>query len=76
MKKIDKSELRDLILDGITSEELNSKYDYSNVTIMRYIYIFDRCFELKELNILNFHLYDFNRLDNQHLKEKYPEHFI
>jgi len=30
--KINKSELRDLILDGITTEELNNKYDYSDVT--------------------------------------------
>ena len=29
-----KEELKDLILDGISTEELNSKYDYSRITNM------------------------------------------
>lgn len=64
----------DLILVGITSEELNLKYDYSNVTYMDSM--FRGCFELKKLNMLNFHLYDFKKLDNKYLKEKYPEYYI
>lgn len=39
MKKvvITKEELRDLIVSGISSEELNANYDYSNITDMSYL---------------------------------------
>ena len=36
--KINKWKLRDLILKGISSEELNSKYNYSEITDMGYLF--------------------------------------
>ena len=46
-----KNELRDLILDGITSEELNSKYDYSSITDMSYM--FSDCESLKTIPLID-----------------------
>jgi len=37
MIKCSKTQLRDLIVDNITTDELNSKYDYSQVTDMSYM---------------------------------------
>jgi hypothetical protein len=48
MKKvINKKELKDLILDGITSEELNSLYDYSGIT--DFSYTFANCKSLESI---------------------------
>ncbi len=44
---INKKELRDLILNGITTKELNNKYDYSNITDMEEI--FQYCKNLKSI---------------------------
>ena len=38
MEKISKEELKQLILDGISSEELKSRYVYSDVTDMSYMF--------------------------------------
>jgi len=38
-KKINKEELRDLILNGITTEEFNTKYDYSHITYRSLIHL-------------------------------------
>ena len=46
-----KYELRDLILDGITTEELNSKYDYSSITNMSYM--FNACKSLKTIPLID-----------------------
>ena len=51
---IDKFKLRDLILDGISTEELNSKYDYSHITDMSdllsgYVYLKS----IPQLNTIN-----------------------
>ena len=34
MKSIDKEELRELIINGISTEELNENHDYSGITDM------------------------------------------
>jgi len=49
--KVGKMELRDLILDGISTEELHLKYDYSNITDMSCM--FYNCTSLKEIPELN-----------------------
>ena len=36
--KIDKEKLKDLVLKGISSSELDTKYDYSHITDMRYMF--------------------------------------
>jgi len=47
-----KEELRDLILDGITTEdELNEKYDYSSITDLSYM--FSGCSSLIEVPLFN-----------------------
>jgi len=51
MIKINKAELRDLILDGISSKELNSKYDYSAITDMSYM--FNTCSSLKTVPLFD-----------------------
>jgi surface protein len=38
--------------------------------------MFWNCKNLKEIDMSNFHLYDFTELDNKFLKEKYSEYFI
>ena len=45
--KINKWKLRDLILEGITSEKLNSNYDYSEVTDMSWL--FNGCSDLETI---------------------------
>ena len=47
MIKTDKNKLKELVLDGISTEELNSKYDYSQVTDMSRM--FSGCSELKTI---------------------------
>jgi len=122
MITINSRELRDLILDGITTEELGSMYDYSsirdmsymfsyckslesvplfntvNVTYMSYMFknntslvtvptfdttnvvnmngMFDNCVSLKYINAYNFKGYNFSTLDNDYLKEHYPELYV
>jgi len=49
--KINKHELRELILDGISTEELNSKYDYSHITNMSYM--FEDCVSLKSVPLFD-----------------------
>ena len=44
-------ELRDLIIKGITQEELNNNYDYSQITNMSYMFAF--CKDLKEIPLLD-----------------------
>jgi len=51
MKKINKEELRDLILDGISTEELNSKYDYSDILDMSEM--FKNCVSLKSVPLFD-----------------------
>ncbi|MDD2505287.1 MAG: BspA family leucine-rich repeat surface protein [Bacilli bacterium] len=51
MKKIDKQQLRDLILNGISSEELNSKYDYSKIIDMSQM--FKNCTNLKTVPLFD-----------------------
>ena len=46
-----KHKLRDLILDGITTEELDSKYDYSSITNMSYMFF--GCKLLNTIPLLN-----------------------
>ena len=72
--KISKVELKQLILQGISSKELNFKYDYSDITNMSGM--FSGCSSLEYINPYNFTLYDFNDLDNKFIKEKYPELYI
>ena len=97
MKKINKEELRDLILDGIGTEELKN-YNYSNITNMSYmfegcsslksipnldtsnvtdmVFMFNGCTSLRDFNPMNFKLYDFNELKNEHLMNMYPELYL
>ena len=51
MKKISKEELKQLILDGISSEELKSRYVYSDVTDMSRM--FCGCSSLKSVTELD-----------------------
>jgi len=125
MIKIKKSELRDLILNGITTAELNSKYDYSGITDMSYMFsmfcdssslesvplfdtsnvtnmnymfcdcsslkyvpafntsnvttmkhMFANCTSLKDIDPYDFEGFNFSTLDNNYLKEQYPEMYI
>ena len=49
--EITKYQLRDLILEGISTEELNSKYDYSSISDMTYM--FADCKSLKTIPLLD-----------------------
>jgi len=49
-------------------------FDTSNVLDMRGI--FDNCKSLKYVNPYNFKGFDFSTLDNDYLKEQYPELYI
>ena len=51
IKLYNKYDLRDLILKGITSEELNAKYDYSGITDMRDLFF--GCKVLHEIPMIN-----------------------
>jgi len=87
IKITQKEKLRDLILEGITSKELNSKYDYSSITDMSVPSLdtsnclsmkdmFRVCDNLSEIDPYNFELYDFTNLKNPLFRNKYPEFFI
>jgi surface protein len=49
--KLTKMQLRKLIIDGITTEELHQKYDYSDITNMGYM--FHNCSKLKTIPLLD-----------------------
>jgi len=144
--KIDKKKLRSLILDGISTDELNSFYDYSDIRDMCWLFercqnlesiplldtinvnsmtgmfngcknlptiplldtsnvvnmswmfngcinlktipllntlnvtemynMFTGCKNLRDLNIEDFRLYDFSKLNNKFLRDKYPEYYL
>lgn len=38
--------------------------------------MFYKCSNLRDIDLDNFPLYDFSELDNEYLKDKYPEYFI
>jgi len=46
-----KIELKKLILKGISQEDLDNNYDYSQITDMSYM--FDGCYSLKKIPFLN-----------------------
>lgn len=74
--KLDTSNVTDMYGMFLNCSNLKSipELDTSNVTDMRFM--FHGCSNLRGLNIRNFHLYDFSKLDNKFLKDKYPELYI
>jgi len=62
------------LFDGCSSLKSVPLFDTSNVTDMERL--FDGCSSLEDLDVHNFKDYDFSVLDNDYLKEKYPEVYV
>jgi len=62
------------LFDACCSLKSVPSFDTSNVIDMRYIY--DGYELLERIDLYNFSKYDFSRLNNPHLQEKYPELYI
>lgn len=53
MKKIDKKELKDLIVGGISEAELNNNYDYSHIKDMSNLFYYNKMVTIPKLNTQN-----------------------